>query len=111
MNAVNATVDQMTSFWRQSTQMVSLMTEAHVVITMRTMGMVGLWPMPKGETHRMLSEKPPVFLESYMAAGHALMSGKTPDAVIQAFTNPLEKKAKSNRRRLSRTRGPVALLP
>lgn len=86
----------------QTARMAALMSETQLVMTMRTLGAVGLWPMPKGETLRMFQEKPPAFAEGMVAASNAAIRGKTPGAVVDAWAKPLTRTARSNRRRLSK---------
>ncbi|MCB1335837.1 MAG: antifreeze protein [Roseivivax sp.] len=97
-------MDHAATVWQQATHLTVLMAEAQTVIALRTMGMAGLWPMPQGETARMVNEKPPAFVESWVAAGFAMLTMQSPGAVLQAWTRPLTRKARSNRRRLSRAK-------
>lgn len=97
-------MDQAFSMWRQSVAMTTLMWEAQTVIAIRMMGMAGLWPVPRGENHRMVREKAPAFAESWMAASRAFWSGSGPDAALTAWHRPLTRKARANRRRLTRIR-------
>lgn len=88
-------------FWRQSLALTTLMVEAQTVIALRMMGLAGVWPVPRNETQRMIREKPPVFAESLVAANRALWLGQGPEAALTAWTRPLARKTRSNRKRLS----------
>ena len=83
-----------------------LCAEASTVMTMRMMGMAGLWSVTKSENDRMVSEKSSAFLDSATAASIATMSGKRPDEVMNAAVKPLRRKTRANARRLGK-RGPA----
>lgn len=80
------------------------------VIALRTSLMA--WQMaPEGEEHRMISEKQPAFVEASMAATQAatramLRAPFDPAGVITeatgAWTRSLSRKARANRKRLSK---------
>lgn len=82
--------------------MLALMAaEASAVITMRTLGFMGIWSVPKSENTLMVSEKQAAIAE----AGHGLIRaawrGETPEAVYDAVVLPFDRAARANRRRLS----------
>ncbi|KEJ96399.1 hypothetical protein SUH3_13645 [Pseudosulfitobacter pseudonitzschiae] len=86
--------------------MSMLMMETASVMTMRMMGMAGLWSVTKSENERMVSEKSSAFLDSAAAASVATMTGKRPDEVMNAALRPLRRKTRANARRLGK-RGPA----
>jgi len=82
-----------------------MLAEAQTVIAYRTLGMAGLWAVAPSENARMFTEKPAVLMASGMGAAQAMISGQSPDKIIDAAVRPLGVKTRSNARRLSR-RGP-----
>lgn len=88
-----------------STALTMLVWETNAVMSMRVLGMMGLWSVTPSENARMFSEKPPAFAKSAMAGMSAAASGKRPDEVATAMIKPLRKETRSNTRRLAK-RGP-----
>lgn len=86
-----------------SLSLVQLGLDAQKVIALRTGGMMGLWDMPHGETVRMVSEKQQAAFLSARAFGQAVARGDSPDRVIEAALKPIQRKARANARRLSKT--------
>lgn len=80
----------------------SMMSEAQVVIGMRSLGMMGLWPVADTEDARMVSEKLAAVTQSVKAAGAAAVAGKRPDEVAMAALKPLGRKTRANAKRLSK---------
>jgi hypothetical protein len=87
----------------------TLAAEAQTVITLRTLGMMGLWNTGKGENERMVSEKTEAFTQSAMASAQAMVRGETPDQIAMAGMRPLQRKTKSNVARLTKA-GPKSPL-
>jgi len=85
-----------------------MLVEAQTVITLRTMGMAGLWNLGPAETQRMWLEKARAAQESGMAAAGALLGGQGPAGALSAALKPVRHKTRSNARRLVR-RGPATL--
>ncbi len=83
-------------------QTAQLAVEAQTVITLRLLGMAGLWPVSRTEMQRMWTEKPSAFVQSGGAATMAAMTGKRPDQIMDAAIKPLRAKTRANSRRLSR---------
>ncbi|WP_343502698.1 antifreeze protein [Alloyangia pacifica] len=79
--------------------------EAQSVMTYRMLGFAGMWSVPSTEVYRMTAEKGPAFMQAWSQASAAMMRGAPAPVVINAFSRPLEVKARRNRKRLSR-RGP-----
>ncbi len=94
--------DDAASWQRSLLQLGSLVAESQQVIAYRTLGMAGIWPIAPSETSRMVNEKGPAFMQSWWGASRAAMGGAAPDRVLDAWTGPLEHKARSNRKRLAR---------
>lgn len=87
-------------FWRSSAELGALAFETHAVVTMRMMGMAGIWPVEKSENNRMMSEKHPAFAKAASAATAVAMRGGRMDEIVSAATKSLTTKARSNRKRL-----------
>ncbi len=90
---------------RTGTNLALLAWETQLVMSMRLMGMAGLWSVVPSENDRMLSEKGPAFAEAVTAAAGAAMAGCRPDQIAVAWARPLRQRTRANARRLSR-RGP-----
>lgn len=88
--------------WRSSAELSALAFETHAVVTMRMMGMAGVWPVEKSENDRMVSEKHPAFAKAASAATKVAMQGGRMDEVVSAATKSLTTKARANRKRLSK---------
>lgn len=77
-----------------------LAVEANVVVIYRTLGLFGFRPMGAQEVSRMMSEKPPAFAASALAAGLTAIGGQRPDQVMAAAIHPLRIETNRNVRRL-----------
>lgn len=88
--------------WRLNYDMAEMGMEAGAIVTMRTLGMMGLWGVKKTEVYDMIAEKPAAFAEAWSLGLAAAMKGAGPDRVIAASLVPIGKKTRSNHRRLSR---------
>jgi hypothetical protein len=82
-----------------------VMAEANAVITMRLMGMAGVWSVSPSENAQMLSEKVYASTKAVTDASRVAMSGGRPDEITAAVIKPIRQKTRSNARRLSK-RGP-----
>lgn len=80
----------------------TLLIETQSVMALRMMAMGGLIPSRPGENMRMVSEKGPAWAKSFMAASEAMMSGGRPDQIAHAAIDPVSRRVRSNRKRLSR---------
>lgn len=89
-------------FWLMGVEIARIGFESQAVITMRTLGIVGLWDTGQGETTRMVAEKPVTLTLAWMAGMRAAMNGATPDKVVTATLRPIGRKTRLNHRRLSR---------
>ena len=90
--------------WQGGMELTSLLVEAQMVMSYRTLGMLGLWTVAPGENTRMVAEKAPAFAEAAMAASRAAISGRRPDEVLGAWMKPLRRETRLNARRLGRRR-------
>ena len=79
-----------------------LAVEAQTVITLRMMGMSGLWPVTAGENNRMFREKASALMASQIGMTKAAMSLQNPQDVVAAGLKPYRRKTRSNARRLTR---------
>lgn len=77
-----------------------LVLEANMVVAYRAGAFCGFRPMSGAETHRMITEKPPAFAASAMAAGFTALGGQRPDQVMAAAIHPLRTETNRNLRRL-----------
>lgn len=95
-------------YFQTMQQLFFLGLETQSVITLRVLGMSGLWAVAPSENDRMIAEKGPAFAKSATAAMTAVLQGKPPEQVIDAAVKPLRHKTRSNVRRLAK-RGPKML--
>lgn len=95
---------QMAAWWGLGLRTTQMLAEAQSVITLRTLGAFGLWPMAASEARRMWMEKPGAFIESAGRATTAMVELKRPDQIMDAAIIPFEAKTRSNSKRLSRRR-------
>ena len=82
-----------------------LIWETQAVMTMRLLGMAGAWSVLPSENARMVAEKAPAFADAAQAATRAAMAGRRPEAVADAWAEPLRRRTSANARRLV-VRGP-----
>lgn len=95
--------------WRTGLDLWWLGVETQAVMTMRLMGMAGIWSIDNRENSRMFFEKPEAFGRALMRGTIAAATGQKPHQIVTAATRPIRKKTKSNARRLAR-RGPKVKL-
>ena len=89
--------------WGHQMRMASLMAQSNTVIALRVFG-AGFGTLPRGETMRMIAEKPPVFADAMTKASVAALRGATGIEIAKAWVRPLDRKTRANARRLSRRR-------
>ena len=89
-------------YWDLSIGAATLAWNTHTVVTLRTLGAFGLWPVRASESTDMWTEKPPVFADSAIAAFRSAGRGERPDQVAKAAMAPLLAKTGANAKRLSR---------
>lgn len=80
--------------------------EAQLVISMRLMGMVGLWNVPASENLRMINEKTSAMVAAQSGVMRAVLQGEGPGAAVLAAVKPVRRRTRSNVKRLMR-RGPT----
>ncbi len=90
---------------RLSMQITMMTIEAQSVVAMRLMGMAGGWNTTPGENKRMVREKSTAAIASGVAAGAAMLAGKSPAGIGLAATKPFRQKTRANAARLTK-RGP-----
>lgn len=83
-------------------RMTTLMVEAQSVVTLRMMGMSGLIPTPEGENLRMMEEKTEAMVQAFDAATQAIISGQSPNQIINAAITPVSDRVTLNHKRLTR---------
>lgn len=82
-------------------QMAQIAWESHVVITMRTAGMLGLVTQEVTEPARMVTEKADAASEAMYAALRAAGRGERADKVMAAALRPYRRRTRDNVRRLT----------
>lgn len=90
---------------RLTMQAGMMLVEATMVIAMRMWGMAGMWRVTGAEDALMVSEKTAAVQAAAMAAGQAIMAGKSPAVVALAAMKPVRAKTRGNVKRLA-LRGP-----
>ena len=88
--------------WRTGLELWHLGSETHMVVTMRMLGMMGVWSVSPRENERMVSEKLPAFTKAAVAASQSAFRGDRPDEILNAAIHPLRGRTHANSRRLSR---------
>lgn len=76
--------------------------DAQLVIALRLARITALSPVAQREMLRMSLEKGPAFWAAGVSAQTALLAGKPPATVARAALRPVARKARANRRRLTR---------
>lgn len=76
--------------------------DAQIVIALRMMKMASILPADRREMIRMGMEKGPAFFDAALAAQRATLQGKDSTQIMRAAMHPIARKAKANRRRLTR---------
>lgn len=90
------------ALWRLWFETSMTMAEASAVMSMRLMGMSGMWSVTPYEQTRMWSEKPGAFVTSAGRATEAMLRGKDPVEVAAAAMRPIRAKTRANSRRLAK---------
>ena len=85
-----------------SWQMGLMVAEAQTVMTLRTLGMMGVLTPHPMENQRMVAEKGRAFAQAAQAATAAAMQGKRPDEVAAAALKPIRRRTRANAARLTR---------
>ena len=83
-----------------ATQIGMMMLEAQAVITMRIMGMAGLWSVSSKENSRMVTEKMEAVVQSATQAGRVTIRGGSANAIAAAAISPVRKATRANSKRL-----------
>jgi hypothetical protein len=89
-------------YWANALQVGWVMAEAQSVITMRVMGMMGLWSVTPHENKRMVSEKVHAMIKGTMDAQRAAIAGQSPDKIAAAAIKPIRQKTRANSKRLAK---------
>ena len=90
--------------WSQGMATGLLIWEVQAVMALRLTGLAGWHRLPAGEAFRMVAEKPPAFAEAWLGWQKAALAGADLGAQGEAFARPLSRKARANRKRLTRQR-------
>ncbi len=94
------------AYWGNAFQMTVMMAEAQAVISMRILGVFGLWSVPSTENQRMVSEKVYAVTKGATDASLAALRGEPAHDVTRAAIRPIRRATAANSRRL-RKRGLV----
>lgn len=97
----------LTQLWWDCTQIA---TDVPYIITMRVMGLSGVWTVSDNEKKDMFREKAPILTEAIISGTLAAWSGHAPDRIMQATIDPISRKTKDNRARLANA-GPRIPVP
>lgn len=89
------------SLWGLSWDMAMLGWHSQTVMTLRTLGMMGAWPVSPGENEKMWTEKPAAFTDAYWGALTAMSRHASPDQIVRAALKPVAKVASANAKRLT----------
>ena len=84
-------------------QIGMMLMEAQAVMSMRMMGMMGLWSVTPQENTRMVTEKMEAMVKSATDAGRVTMRGGSPDEIAAAAIAPVRKATRANSRRLGKS--------
>lgn len=79
-----------------------MMSEAAMIVSMRMLGMVGMWRVNPSENARMTEEKLAAVTQGAMAASRAAMRGAKPNSIAEAALGPVRRKTAANAKRLAR---------
>ena len=90
--------------WSQGMATGLMLWEVNAVMALRLTGFAGWHRLPAGEAFRMVAEKPPAFAEAIAGWQKAALGGGDLGAQGEAFARPLTRKARANRKRLTRQR-------
>lgn len=89
-------------YWANALQVGYLMAEAQAVITMRMMGMAGVWSVTPAEDGRMISEKVYAMTKATTDSAKVAMRGGTADQIAAAAIKPIRRKTRANAKRLGK---------
>lgn len=89
-------------YWANALQFGYLMAESHAVITMRMMGMAGVWSVTPAEDGRMISEKVYAMTKAATDATKVAITGGTADQIAAAAIKPIRRKTRANAKRLGK---------
>lgn len=87
---------------RLAMQFGIMVAEANLVITMRLMGIGGMWRVTPAENTRMVKEKSDAAVASSAAMSRAMLAGYSPAKVALAGLKPVRAKTRANAIRLSK---------
>lgn len=83
-------------------QMTMMMMEAQAVITMRLMGMAGIWSVAPQENQRMMTEKVDAMVKSANNVSRVALNGGTADEITAAAIAPVRRATRANSKRLGK---------
>ena len=80
-----------------------MMLEAQSVITMRLMGMAGIWSVSPQENTRMITEKMEAMVKSAADASRVTLRGGSADEITAAAIAPVRSATRANSKRLKKS--------
>ena len=89
-------------YWANGFQLGYLALEAQAVVSMRLLGMAGVWSVSPAEDARMISEKVYALTKAQTDAAKATLRGETPDRIAAPAIKPIRQKTRANARRLQK---------
>ena len=90
---------QMTALSLRNAQMMS---EAGMIISMRMLGMAGMWRVNPAENARMVEEKLAAMTDGSMAASQAMLRGAGATTIANAAMKPVRRTTAANVKRLAK---------
>lgn len=84
-------------------QLSMMMLEAQSVITMRLMGMAGMWSVSPQENTRMITEKMEAMVKSAAGASRVTLRGGSADEITAAAIAPVRSATRANSKRLKKS--------
>jgi len=79
-----------------------MMSEAGMIVWMRTLGMAGMWRVNPAENARMVEEKLTAVTDGAMAATRAALRGAKATTIAEAAMKPVRRTTAANVKRLAK---------
>ena len=73
-----------------------------MIVSMRMLGMAGMWRVNPAENSRMVEEKIAAVTEGTLAASRAMLRGAKPAAIANAALKPVRRTTAANVKRLAK---------
>lgn len=89
-------------YWANALQVGYVVAETQVVVTLRLLGMAGVWSVTPAEDSRMISEKVYALTKAATDVSRVVMRGGAPNEIAAAAIRPIRQKTRANARRLGK---------